>query len=233
MLTREKAKSVVLELLKCHGLSQALRGSWKYDDFHLSKDGSHSLSDLDLVMNGVSDDARHQQAEILQNELSTVLALRVSIHGGDSLLEMNLSDSFVLNMGEFIAKTSRIDPERPEYSYTLAKISLLMLRNFTPERYINVSKRIHTCEAETAIAVKLGEETYFPTQAASKLLSLSCHSTVEFFLSNCVHRSPNQETIDLVKEQVRKCRSIAPWLQNYLISKIDSGVPKRICRQDL
>lgn len=184
-------------------------------------------------MDGVSDDVRCQHAEVLQIELSTVLALRVSIHGSDSLLEMNLGDSFVLNMGEFIAKTSRINHEHLLYSYTLAKISLLMLRDFTQERYINVSKRIHSCEAETAIAVKLGEETYFSTQAASKLLSLSGHSTVDFFLSNCVYRSPNQETIDLVKEQVRKCRSIAPWLQNYLISKIDSGVPKSICRQDL
>ena len=223
MLARDKAKSVILDLLRRHGLSQALRGSWKYDDFHLSKDGSHSLSDLDLVMDGVSDDVRHQHAEVLRNELSTVLALHVSIHGSDSLLEMNLDDSFVLNMGEFIAKTSRLNPEHPKYSYTLAKISLLMLRDFTRERYINISKRIHTCEAKTAIEVKLGEKTCFTTERAFKLLSLSTHSTIEFFLRNCVQRSPNHETIKSVNEQIRKCSSIAPWLQNYLISKINSG----------
>lgn len=169
---RESAKSVVLDTLRCHGLSHAIRGSWKYDDFHLSKDGSQSLSDLDLVIHGISDEVRHQYVEVLQNELSNVLVLCVSIHGSDSLLEMNLGDSFVLNMGEFIAKTSRINPEHPEYSYTLAKISLLMLRDFTRERYFNVSKRIRTCEAKTAIEVKLGDETYFSTEDASKLLSL-------------------------------------------------------------
>lgn len=220
-LARENAKSVVLDLLMCHNFSQALRGSWKYDDFHLSEDGSQSLSDLDLVMDGVSGDVRRQHAAVLRNELSKVLALRVSIHDSDSLLDMNLGDSFVLNMGEFIAKTRQIVPEHPLYSYTLAKISLLILRNFTTERYMGVSKRLHTCEAETAIAVKLGEETYFSTEAASKLLSLSTHSTVEYFLSNCVQRPPSQETIKSVKEQIQKCSSIAPWLQNYLISKMD------------
>ena len=225
MIARERAKSVVLDLLRCHGLSQALRGSWKYDDFHLSKEGSQSLSDLDLVIDGVSGDVRRQYAEVLQNELSTVLALRVSIHGSDSLLEINLGDSFVLNMGEFIAKTSKISPEHPEYSYTLAKISLLMLRNFTRERYFNVSKRIRTCEAETAIEVKLGDETHFSTEAASKLLSLSPHSAVKFFVKNCVQKTQNRETIELVKRQVRLCNSISPWLQDYLIFKINSGAP--------
>lgn len=223
MLARARAKSVVLNLLRGHGLSQALRGSWKYDDFHLSKDGSQSLSDLDLVIDGVSDDVRRQYAEDMQNELSAVLALRVSIHGSDSLLEMNLGDSFVLNMGEFIAKTSRIKPEHPEYSYTLAKISLLMLRNFTKERYLDVSQRIHTREVEMSMGVKLGDETYFPTDAATKLLSLSPHSTVKYFVENCVRRSPGEDTIMSVIDQIRQCSSIAPWLQDYLIYKINSA----------
>lgn len=224
MLVREKTKSLILDLLRRHGLSDALRGSWKYDDFHLSQDGSESLSDLDLVMGGVLDDVRCNYVEVLQNDLSAVLALRVSIHSHDSLLEMNLSDSFVLNMGEFIAKTIRIDPKHPLYSYTLAKISLLILRNFPSERYIDVSKRINTREAENAIAVKLGEEAYFSKEAASMLLSLSGYSTVEYFLSNCVQKLPNQETIKSVKEQIRTCNSIDPWLQNYLINKIDVAV---------
>lgn len=223
MSARERAKSGIQNVLRRCGISRSLRGSWRYDDFHLSKDGLQSLSDLDLVMDEAPEPVRRQYAEEIKNELRAVLALRVSIHRSDSLLKMNLGDSIVLNMGEFIAKTSRIDQKHPEYSYTLAKISLLMLRDSTQERYFDVSQRIRTREAERSIRVKLGDETDFSTEAALTLLSVSSKSTVKYFVKNCVQRSPSCETIMSVKAQIRQCRSIAPWLQNYLICKMCNG----------
>ncbi|MGH9904341.1 MAG: hypothetical protein ACRD8U_02015 [Pyrinomonadaceae bacterium] len=203
-------------------MERAIRGSWKYDDFHLSRDGTQTRSDLDLVVEGASQDLRTEYKTAIQLDLEEKRPpLRVSIHAADSLLTMNLDDSFFLNIGEFIAKTNRLKPGEPAYDYTLAKISLLLLRRFPQERYVDVSSRAATPEVEMALGVKLGYFCAFSNGAAATLLSCSQHSTVRLFVQECVVKRASQEFIDFICQRVRFCKSIDPWLQDYLISKVN------------
>lgn len=146
--------------------------------------------------------------------------LRVSVHGADSLLKMSLTDSFILNIGEFISKTWELKVNDPDYDYTLAKISLLLLRSFQEERYAAVASRIDTPEVHLALDVKLGRESAFPPEKAALLLRSNGHSIACEFVKECVLARSSPAFVVTICSRIRSCQSIAPWLQEYLISKM-------------
>ncbi|MEA2206797.1 MAG: hypothetical protein QOE77_3573 [Blastocatellia bacterium] len=149
--------------------------------------------------------------------------MKVSIHPADSLLKMTLEDSFVLNIGEFIAKTHMRATNEPLYEHTLAKISLLLLRIHTTERYTDIAYRIGTREAFSALSVKLGATTGFPLQAARRLLKLGSTSFSSEFFERCVLQRANADFLYLLRNRIQLCSSIELWLQEYLIAKIDGA----------
>lgn len=211
---------LIEDTLQRHHLPSALRGSWKYDDFHLAPSGALTRSDLDLVVEGLSLKERLQTQATLQAEFGNSMALRVSVHGADSLLKMNLADSFILNIGEFISKTRELKAGDPDYDYTLAKITLLLLRSFPEERYAAVAARIGTPEVRLALDVKLGLESAFPPEKAAQLLRSSAYPIVCKFVEEYVLAIPSSVFVDMIRNRVRRCQSIDLWLQEYLISKM-------------
>ncbi|MBI3916365.1 MAG: hypothetical protein HY322_05095 [Betaproteobacteria bacterium] len=211
---------LIVETLQRHNLLNALRGSWKHNDFHLDCSGRFSLSDLDLVVDGKSVLERKQLQITLQEELKDSFPLRVSIHGEDSLLKMNLVDSFVLSTGEFISKTR--NRQDPNYDYALAKIALLFLRSFLDERLFAVATRIGTPEARLALDVKLGLRSTFPTESAAALLYSDASPITIEFVEECVLAPPSARFVEIIRSRVRSCPTIDPWLQEYLISKMDA-----------
>lgn len=217
---RKKAKQHVLAALRKYEMVHSLRGSWNYGDFHISPDGKSTRSDLDIVLLGASSAERKEYRDRLQRDFDDTLGLRVSVHGADSLLMMTLNDSFVLNTGEFLSKTIRDTVSQQEYEYTLAKISLLLLRQRPDERYEDTARRIGTREAAEALAVKFGVSDVFSNDSAKVLLSTSSNPVVGRFLDMCVLERPSRQFVHSMYDEIRRCRSIEPWLQEYLISKI-------------
>lgn len=217
---RNERLRLVVDTLQRHHLSIALRGSWKYDDFHLAPSGALTRSDLDLVVEGLSPKERQHTQATLQAEFGNSMALRVSVHGADSLLKMSLADSFILNIGEFIAKTRELKEGDPDYDYTLAKITLLLLRSFPEERYAAVAARIGTPEVRLALDVKLGLKSAFPVEKAALLLRTSAYPIVREFVDEYVLTIPSPVFVDMIRNRVRRCQSIDLWLQEYLISKM-------------
>lgn len=217
---RNERLQLVVDTLQRHRLSGALRGSWKYDDFHLAATGALTRSDLDLVVDGLTPAERLQTQAILQADFGNSMALRVSVHGADSLLKMNLADSFILNIGEFISKTRKLKAGNPDYDYTLAKITLLLLRSFPEERYGAVAARIGTPEVQLALDVKLGLESAFPPEKAAILLHSNASPVVREFIEAYVLAAPSPAFVDTIRNRVRRCQSIDPWLQEYLLSKM-------------
>lgn len=213
---------LVVDALERHRVSGALRGSWKYGDFHLARTGALTRSDLDLVVCGLTPAERLNMQDALQEDLGNRMVLRVSIHGADSLLKMSLVDSFVLNVGEFISKTQGLNAGDPDYDYTLAKITLLLLRSFPEERYGAVAARIGTQEAQLALDVKLGLEAVFPPEKAAMLLHSNACAVAREFIDAYVLGAPSPKFVDTLRKRVRRCQSIDAWLQEYLISKMGS-----------
>lgn len=222
---RQAHRQFVLDTLAQNHLLQALRGSWKYGDFHLHHAGGFSLSDLDLVVPGVSPTSRRMIQSKLQKDLAPFFPLKVSIHPADSLLKMNLADSFVLNIGEFIAKTRMVKTVDTSYDHTLAKISLLLLRSYPEERYPEVACRIGTPEALSALAVKLGAEAKFSSDTAGLLLksTSAANSFALEFLERCVFEPASEDFLGSLRNRIALCSSIEPWLREYLIRKIDGA----------
>lgn len=215
---------LIVDTLQRHHISNALRGSWKHNDFHLDPTGVMTRSDLDLVVEGLSSKERLQKQATLQEDFGKSMFLRVSVHGADSLLKMSLADSFILNIGEFISKTRTLKAGDPDYDYTLAKISLLLLRSFPEERYTAVAVRIGTPEVRLALDVKLGLESVFPPQKAAILLHSSANPLVYEFVKECALAMPSPVFVDTIRNRVRGCQSIDPWLQEYLIHKMGGAV---------
>ncbi len=211
---------LIVDTLQRHHISNALRGSWKHNDFHLDPTGLLTRSDLDLVVEGLSSMERLQTQATLQADFGNSMFLRVSVHGADSLLKMNLADSFILNIGEFISKTRELNAGDPDYDYTLAKIALLLLRSFSEERYAAVAVRIGTPEVRLALDVKLGLESAFPPEKAAMLLHSSANSLACEFVEECVLAVPSPAFVDTIRNRVHCCQSIDPWLQEYLICKM-------------
>lgn len=217
---RSERLRLVVDTLQRHRLSGALRGSWKYDDFHLAPTGALTRSDLDLVVDGLTPAERLQTQVALQADFGSSMALRVSVHGADSLLKMNLADSFILNIGEFISKTQKLKAGDPDYDYTLAKITLLLLRSFPEERYAAVAARIATPEVQLALGVKLGLESAFSPKKSAMLLHSNASPIVREFIDAYVLAVPSPAFVDTIRNRVRRCQSIDLWLQEYLISKM-------------
>lgn len=218
---RRERWRLIVAVLRRHHLLNALRGSWKYNDFHFDSVDESTRSDLDLVVDGMSSVKRLELEATLQMDFADNFALRVSIHGADSLLKMSLADSFMLNTGEFIAKTQKLEVGSPDYDYTLAKIVLLLLRTSPEERYNDVANRIGTPEVRLALDVKLGLDSAFPTEKALLLLCSSEHAIAREFIEECVLTVPSPNFVDTVRCHIRRCHTIAPWLQEYLINKIN------------
>lgn len=217
---RSERLRLVVDTLQRHHLYNALRGSWKYDDFHLAPSGALTRSDLDLVVEGLSPTERLHTQATLQAEFGSSMTLRVSVHGADSLLKMNLADSLILNIGEFISKTRELKAGDPDFDYTLAKITLLLLRSFPEERYAAVAARIGTPEVRLALDVKIGLESAFPPEKAALLLRSSAYPIVREFVEEYVLAVPSPALMDTIRNRVHCCESIDPWLQEYLISKM-------------
>lgn len=222
---RQEHRQFVLDTLAQNDLLPALRGSWRYGDFHLSRVDGFSLSDLDLVIPGLSPASRKMIQYKLQKDLARLFPLKVSIHSADSLLTMSLADSFILNIGEFIAKTRMVKIGDASYDHTVAKISLLLLRTYPEERYSEVACRIGTLEALSALAVKLGGETKFSSDAATQLLkSPSAASSIALeFLERCVLEPAGEDFVKSLRNRLNLCASIQPWLRQYLIRKMKIG----------
>jgi len=211
---RKDAQAAVLQFLEVRDLGKSLRGSWKYGDFHLDQRG-RSLSDLDLVVEELSTHDRAALRTSLVAELP--IMMNVSIHPRDSLLVMNLQESRILNICEFISKL-RVPSH--DLSYARAKILLLLSRQNTLERYRDVAVRLGTSQSQRALRVKLGQSFKFSTCDSVALASSSGQVKVVEFIEQCVVQEPATSYLDSLVKDLASCTTIDPWLKQHLLGKM-------------
>lgn len=212
---RKYAQEVVLQFLEFRDLRQSVRGSWRYGDFHLDQSG-RSLSDLDLVVEELYPHDRAALRTSLIAELPIVM--NVSIHPRDSLIEMNLQESRILNTCEFISKL-RAWP-RHDLSYTRAKILLLLSRQSTLERYTDVAARLGTPQSRHALRVKLGQSSRFSIHDSVALASSSGQVKAVEFIEQCVVQEPTPSFLARLVKDLRSCTTIDSWLKQHLLGKM-------------
>jgi hypothetical protein len=216
---RARCRNRVQEVVSRHQGEVVLRGSWKYGDFHLAIDG-RSLSDLDAVAEGASHDECARLCRALTSEISSDLRLQVSVHERDYLMDMNLPDSRVLNVCEYLAKLRLYSQQRGVMDYVTAKILLLLVRRSPRERYREVGERVGTEAVEQAVRVKLGESRVFPASVASSLAVSSGEASALEFIEECVMRRPSSRFIGKMVRRLQACPTIASPLQAYVAKKM-------------
>ena len=121
----------------------ALRGSWRWGDFHLDERTGRSCSDVDLF-------GRDTHAA---GRLSTGAGpLRVAVHAVDYERSVSLRVSYAFALVNLA--TARV--ARADDPYLLAKAQLMLARQDTGERYADVAARLGGPPAVRLVGRKLG-----------------------------------------------------------------------------
>ena len=206
---RHRARKFVARVLRDCGASQALSGSWKHGDFHLSPDGI-SFSDVDLICPDLSDRQAVRLREQVRAMLSERFVMRVSVHTRPSLRRMSIEDArFFLGL-EYVTSVLR---DSATLDYLRSKIALLANRQYVAERYQSVSRRLGLEVATRALEVKLGTETNFSTLSGLQLLGALKDARSRDLLSELFTQTP---TGAWGETHLRELRRAAPTIDNWL-----------------
>jgi len=217
----------ILDHLRDRGIETSIRGSWLYGDFHLSKEGDYSLSDLDLVIDGETLARCGEIAHEVATSLKQVISLRVSVHPARYLEAMELDDAKFLVIGEYLANVKCYVPlGQTTKDYIRAKCALMVLRNSISERYAEVARRIGTIEAYQALSVKLGSSDVFSSEVCCKLLSECSEQTVVEYSRYCLLDDVSDNHLDSILRRLANSSSVHPWLLKNLARKINRELRK-------
>lgn len=225
---RERAQQFLRDALAHCGIeSDAMRGSWRHDDFHLSPDGRVSFSDLDLVLPGATDVEIADLRMAIHRALSPALQIPVSIHPVESMRDLSVGDARLLVIGEYVISIFRkVTSGRMSADYARAKVSLLFLRATRGERYRDVARRIDDDTVTRAVRVKLGTADDFSVDDLRDCLQGQQDATIQRFVAQCVLRSPGPEFMRAWEEEVLAASSVTTWLKEFLIARSLECMPR-------
>lgn len=200
-----------------------IRGSFHYSDFHLLTAGTASMSDVNLVVEGMEKSDRDDLVVRVARTLSatTGLALKVSAHPRETFHRLSRSDASFLAIGEFIRHIDEYSSESISASFIYAKICLLVLRESQSERYVNTGARIGTSEARLAVMVKLGLAQDFPMDAILTLLRTVPSQEAGLLAHHCVEHYPDRAFREWYVRSLRSRTTIDSWLRNYVADNIE------------
>ena len=222
-MSRVKVQQDIFKICKKQQVYRYLRGSWKNGDFHWNIDKGITYSDIDILIEGISIELRQKMAKAITDETANFsnAPIHTSIHPQNALDLMDLKDSRVLNICEYISKfISFSSYEQRGLEYLRAKILLLLLRNHTSERYIDVRNRIQTPEVQRAYGVKLGLYPIFSIEDARTLIYKFGDQMSKIFYDHCLRSIPSSSYINSIVSTLQNCNTIDRWLKDYMIDKL-------------
>jgi hypothetical protein len=218
---RDAARLCVHDALaRCGVAIDAVRGSWRYGDFHLSSYGRISMSDLDLVITGMTDSEIASLRPEIERRLAPALQIPVSIHPLESMRGMSSDDARLLAIGEYLISILRkVQAGRMSADYARAKVTLLFLRRTTDERYPEVAFRMDEPGIIRAAKVKLGIAADFTVADMTHCLQNERDETIQRFIAGCLLHNPTSEFVRKWERDVRAASSVSQWLKEFLISR--------------
>jgi hypothetical protein len=168
--SRSQALQQVHAALANSGLGfDALRGSWRFGDYHFDLDSGTSFSDLDLLVlrpPKLDPDAIGRLCDSV-----SPLVKRVSVKPVDEFSQtLTLESATWVAVAAFVARMTHPPCHPVERTYVLAKVLLHLHRRSVPARYGAIAAQIATRAARGALHVKLGWALTLPAGAAADLL---------------------------------------------------------------
>ncbi|MFS2185654.1 hypothetical protein ACCC92_03210 [Mucilaginibacter sp. Mucisp84] len=204
----------------------SLRGSWKFDDFHLDSQQDLTHSDIDLIAMGPLKSEKELVIAGLQQQISPLLRIRISIHPEDHLSQISLEDSRIKNIYEYLIHFKNAqDPEHPSVNYLKAKIMMLLLkRTERNQRFADIRAELPGPATANLHAIKIGTEKTIDLQALSRLMDTITDPVTLSFYANCIIADPSPQYYDAIHQQFLDCETVSDWLKNYIISKMKTDV---------
>lgn len=147
-----------------------LKGSFRHGDFHLIAPNT-TFSDLDLVLPNVGEDARHDHEQEVRSALAARgWHLRVSVQASDSTAGLDLDESRLLTVAEFVRFHDLHRRSASSWAYLIGKVTLGVLRQRPQERTTETAARIGSDHALAANRARLGHDPSFTNADALRLL---------------------------------------------------------------
>lgn len=199
-----------------------VRGSFGHGDFHLSRNGQTSFSDLDLLYPGCGDLERVHRAQSIQELLDVEhgLRLRVSVQPADMYTSLSPSDSRYLAIGEYLRHCDEYARDAARSSYLLAKATLAVLRSGAQERYGETADRLRCSASRHALCVKLGMYESFEFSEAQQLLTSGPPEAADL-VAVVRHGAPDEEIRRRYAKEIRLRISIPIWLRELVASLVE------------
>lgn len=200
-----------------------IRGSFRFNDFHLDLATGRSYSDLDLVgsaLEAVETDAIRQRiADTIEAACGS--KLKVAIHPAEYFSGLNPGDARFLAIGEYLRLESARKASPGLADYHRAKTVLMALRSSPSERYRATAERLHSKSSRLALNVKLGLEPTFTWESAAELLdAVECTTEAAELLRLCGEESLSESDFFNFLEELRGRTEIPSWLRSLLLDRV-------------
>ncbi len=198
-----------------------IRGSWKYNDFHLDFLKTFTYSDIDLIApKSLNIDTTMLKFEIEQS-LKNILPMKVSIHFDDHLSNISIEHSKVKFIYEYLIsylKTLKFGTENNDY-FKAKTIMMLMRTVDNNQRFKQICDEIGGKSINNLYKIKIGEQNEINLSNLTEMIHRNGDQITKSFITNCVNKDPNCQYIDLIRDQFHACTTISDWLKNYIEQK--------------
>ncbi len=191
-----------------------IKGSFKYGDFHFNIARRETLSDLDLTLDCATERDRHHLAVSVSEQIymSAGARIRVSVQAHNHHDGLNLPDSRLLAVGEYLRHAPSIPAGHPAHAYLLAKACLGVLRSRPSQRPRDIAMLLGSSLALTALGVKLGTLDSFSAVSAQALLDQGIASPESAILTEVIQRAPSESDAQQFIAELGRRPDVHPWL---------------------
>jgi hypothetical protein len=199
----------------------ALRGSWKYDDFHLNLNKDITYSDIDLLANSKQNFNREKILMPIEIQLKNIINIKLSIHPDDHFEKISLEDSKLKTIYEYIVYYKNcIITRRTPLNYFKAKTLLLLMKSEEKQqRYFDIYDEVNHPGIVNLYNMKIGITETFQKHFVSDMVAKKGDLIIKSFFDNCIEHQPQEHYFSEIHRRFISAKSISPWLKSYIISK--------------
>lgn len=214
-------KRMVSQIIYNSNYQLEIRGSWMHSDFHLDPNLEFTNSDIDLISQSNVSNRNDLIIKDIENKLSNILKMKVSVHNEDHLTNIELPDSKIKNIYEYLIHFLKASvSNKPASDYFKAKIMMLLMKTVERnQRYAALRDEIASASMKNLYNIKIGIEKEIENELLEEMIISHGDATALSFYENCIKGLPDASYMESIHKKFMKCQSISNWLKSYILNK--------------
>lgn len=219
---RDRIKDEIFNMVHSVNNNLEIRGSWKMGDFHYNKSNNTTYSDLDLFLphhNNINIDSIRI---ILASNIRSLLNIEVKIQTNNDIYNINLEDSYIKVIYEFIISITNASFQHDPYfiQYSKAKSFILLNRNSNfISSYSDIVADLKQPCFYDLLKVKMGIKQDYETTQLHKFMDTCSNELIVDFYKNCMIGNPPINYIAKMRDSFQSVSSITDSLKYYINQK--------------